>query len=68
MHRSIITPPEIEAKAYEVLKLLDGLTFFQASYALDSAGALLDRERSRLSEQLFSFSLDCSPKGGGDRL
>ena len=67
MHRSLITPPEITENALSVLRLLDGLSFAQASYVLMEASASLERARSRLSEQAFSFSRDCSPKDSGDR-
>ena len=67
MHKQLITPPEIKAKAQAVLALLDGLSFFEAGYVLDEAQILLARVRRRLDGQKFSFDPACSPKDGGDR-
>ena len=67
MHRQLITPPAIVAKAQAVLAQLDGLTFFEAGYVLDEAQLLLGRARSQLSEQIFSACPVCVPTDEGDR-
>ena len=67
MHKSLITPSHIEEKAKDILRSLDGQSFSEAAYVLDEASVLLERARSRLSEQPFSFSRDCSPKDEAGR-
>ena len=71
MHKPLIgTPEPIKAKALEVLRQLDGLSYADALYALEIAQRTMQNAVERLhQEQVFSPPVfqGCSPKGSGDR-
>ena len=49
MHKSLVTPPEIEQLAEQVLKQLHGQRYVDAMYALDEAKSKLSRELGSLT-------------------
>lgn len=71
MHRPFRTPDPIKAKAVELLRLLNGLSYSDALFVLDVAKRTMDDAVERLqAEQLFTppaFQC-CSPTDGEDRL
>lgn len=55
MHRPLFTPEPIKAKALEVLRQLNGLTYADALLVLDVAQRSMDSAVERLhAEQVFS--------------
>lgn len=70
MHRPFRTPDPIKAKALELLRLLNGLSYADALFVLDIAKRTMDDAVERLqAEQLFTPPAfhSCSPTGRGDR-
>lgn len=51
MHKSLITPPEIESLAGQVLRQLQGQTYVDAMYALEVAQRQLASELTKLTDQ-----------------
>lgn len=51
MHKSLITPPEIDSLAGQVLRQLQGQTYVNAMYALEVAQRQLANELTKLTDQ-----------------
>lgn len=65
MHRPFIPPDDIQAKAHDVLRVLDGLSIADAKYVLDVAQGSLSREVARtLDQQVFRTPLFAAPRSG----
>lgn len=65
MHRSLITPPEIEQLAAALVAQLHGQRYVDAMYALDVARSRMSRELERLTDQhvfMPAPSQGCAPK------
>lgn len=68
--RSLITPPQIKAKAVEVLRPLAGMSYADALHVLEIAQRTMADAVDRLHEdQVFNPPIfqGCSPKDSGDR-
>jgi ribosomal protein L22 len=68
--RSLVTSPQIKAKAVEVLRPLAGMSYADALYVLEIAQRTMTEAVGRLhEEQVFSPPIfqGCSPKDSGDR-
>lgn len=70
MPKPLLTPEPIKAKALELLRQLNGLSYADALYALEVAQRTMEDAVERLQkEQLFTPPVfqQCSPKDLGDR-
>lgn len=70
MYRPLITPEPIKAKAVDVLRQLNGLSYADAMYALEIAQRTMADALERLKEeQTFNPPVfpSCAPKDSGDR-
>lgn len=70
MAECLVTPESIKTKAVDVLRQLDGLSYADATYALEVAQRTMAAAIERLhEEQTFSPPIfrQCAPKAEGDR-